>query len=407
MIFILTELYYPEETSTGYYLTHIAEALAKEQEITVITSLATSAFIPLPNYPQYEIKNQVVIWRCGGTSFERNHLLGRLINGLTRSCLIFLKGLKLCRRNDRVIVVTNPPLLPFIGLLLKWIKGIKLVTLVHDLYPEVLIATNLWKSNSLKVKISQPLNGLLYQQSARIITLGRDMTQRIYGYLNYQDKERVTMIPHWADLDLICPHSKNENLLLKQLNLTDKFIILYSGNIGRTHDIESIVEVAEKLQTYPNYHFIIAGTGYKKQWLSQRIQTHQLTNITLLDPVPRQDLNTLLNACDVAIISFIPNMEGVSVPSRIYNHIAAGKPLITLADASSEMARLITEYQIGWVVNPTDTKELLKVVKLARKSPDCCALMGERGVKVAQTHFTFKQTIDAYQALLSELQDND
>ncbi|MGK7931002.1 MAG: glycosyltransferase family 4 protein [Microcystaceae cyanobacterium] len=407
MIFILTELYYPEQTSTGYYLTHIAEALAQKREIVVITSLATSAFVPLANYPECETKNKVKILRCGGTSFDKNNLLGRIINGLTRSFLIWLKALKLCKKNDTLIVVTNPPLLPFIGLLLKWIKGIRLVTLIHDLYPEVLIATRLWKSNSLKVKVSQQFNRLLYQQSTQIITLGRDMSKRIYNYLNNKSTKQVTTISHWADLDDIYPYPKENNFFLKQLNLTDKFILLYSGNIGRTHDIESIVEVATHLKTYPNYHFIIAGTGYKKQWLSQTIQTAQLNNITLLDPFPREELNTLLNACDVAIISLIPNMEGVSVPSRIYNHIAAGKPLITLTDTSSEIAMLVTEHQIGWVVKPTDTKGLLKVIKLARKSPECCALMGRNAVKVAQTHFTLKQTIDAYQALLSKLENDE
>lgn len=403
MIFILTELYYPEETSTGFYLTKIAEALAEKEETTVITALATSAFIPVPNYPNYEVKNKVNIWRCGGTKFAKDWFLGRVINGLSRSFLILLKGLRLCQKNDVIMVVTNPPLLPFIGLLLKRLKGVKLVVLIHDLYPDVLVATGVFKTDVFFVKLAHLLNHFLYQNADRIITLGRDMSQRIYSYLQEGNKNKIKMIPHWSELELISPQSKFENVLLKELNLIDKFIILYSGNMGRTHNLEMIIDAAKQLKVNPIYHFIIAGMGYKKQWVSQEINYHNLTNITLLDPVSRKDLNTLLNACDVGIIALISGMIGVSVPSRTYNHLASGKPIIIIAESESEVAQLITENQVGWVIQPNNTRKLLKIIELAHQQPDLCASMGKNGANLAKNAYSFSQILEAYQSLFNEI----
>ncbi len=403
MVFILTELYYPEDTSTGYYLTKITEFLSQNQTVKVVTAPATIDFIPMPNYPSYEQRNSVKIWRCWGTKFNKNYFWGRAINELSRSFFIFLKACQLCQKDDLVIVITNPPVLPFFALLLKRLKKIKLVVLIHDLYPEVLVATDLLTPHSPITKLGQRMNQLLFKNATQIITIGRDMAQRIYHYLEYQHKEKIAIIPHWADLDLISPQFKESNLLLESLKLSDKFIILYSGNMGRTHPLEDIIDVAKKLNNDPSIHFIIAGKGHKRSFVEQQILHHQLTNVTLLNPYPRSQLNILLNACDIAIVGLIRGMTGVSVPSRIYNHLASGKPILAIAESSTEIAQIIREDSVGWVVSPANITELLYRIKWVEAHPKKCLQKGYQAVKIAQEKYSFATVIDNYQKLLSQL----
>jgi hypothetical protein len=190
-IIILTELYFPEQTSTGYLLTKTAEGLAKEYKVKVITGPATNFFLAEKSPPQETINNVDVI-RCAGTTFNKDYFLGRILNILTRTIAIFLKCLILCQREDCLLVVTNPPLLPLVALLIKWLKNCLYVLLVHDVYPEALIATQLVSSSSWLVKLLNIVNKIVYENSIKIISLGRDMNQLIASKLSEKNRKNCS-----------------------------------------------------------------------------------------------------------------------------------------------------------------------------------------------------------------------
>ena len=241
--------------------------------------------------------------------------------------------------------MTNPPLLPFIALLLKYLKGCKLVLLIHDVYPEVLVAAGLCKPSSFIVKIGQAINRFLYDSASRIITLGRDMTALAEAKLS-KDTDKIICITNWADNEIVRPINKASNTLLEELGLSDKFVCLYAGNMGRTHGIEYLAETAKNTQLIqPEIHFLVIGSGSKKKWLEDYIRRENISNITIIPISVRLESEQIisLTACDVAIILFVPGMAGVSVPSRMYNHMAAGKPIIAMADECSEIAQVIKE----------------------------------------------------------------
>lgn len=399
-IFILSELYFPEETSTGYFLTKIAESLAEEYEVKVITGPATCNFI-YQNYPKQEVINKVEVFRCQGTVLDKNIFFQRLINMLTRSIAIFIKALFLCRHGDQLLVVTNPPIMPLITLFIKWIRKCDFILLIHDVYPEILVTAQVFHYSSLIVKIGQYINKNIYNSADKIITLGRDMTQLVATKL-VANKSQIMCIPNWADLELITPTEKNKNLLLEKLGLIDKFVILYAGNMGRTHNLEDISEAAKKLKINSKIKFIISGSGAKKIWLEKFVRNQQLENVIILSPCERSELNTLLNACDVAIISFVPGMAGVSVPSRMYNQMAAGKPIIAVADNFSELALVVREESIGWVVEPGDIEKLVTTIQFASEHPELCLEMGVISAAVAKNKYSFKQVSLAYKNFFME-----
>jgi glycosyltransferase involved in cell wall biosynthesis len=402
-IWVFSELYYPEQTSTGYILTRIAEGLAEEFDVSVITGPPTNFFKP-ENALNYEERNKVKIFRCQGTNFDKDILSGRIINLITRSAAIFWKGFFNCQKGETILVVTNPPLLPFVALVLKWLKGCNFVLLIHDVYPEILVATGLSKPSSLMVKFGQIINRLLYKQASKIITLGRDMTKLVKAKLD-GEYEKIYCIPNWADIESIHPTDRQNNTLLQNLGLTDKFVVLYAGNIGRTHGIEELAQTAEFLANKNNnkVYFIVIGFGAKKKWLTKYVENKRLETIKVFNFFPITEQNIVLNAGDVALISFVSNMAGVSVPSRMYNQMAAGKPIIAVADDWSELAEVIKEENIGWVVKPGDIEEVIKTIEFAAQHPELCAEMGARAANIAQTKYTFTQTNQAYQQLFREI----
>jgi colanic acid biosynthesis glycosyl transferase WcaI len=402
-IWVLTELYYPEHTSTAYFLTEIAQSLAKKYDVSVLTGNAM--------YEQQgktlrdrEVVEQVDILRCQGTSFNKNYLLGRLLNGCSRSLSIFWQSLWHCSSSDVILVVTNPPLLPVMALLLKWLKGCRFVLLVHDVYPEVLVASGLTQRHSLLYRTIYAVNSIVCRNSSHIITLGRDMSQLIQAKLPKHHHHPITCIPNWAEVESIHPIAKTSSALLQQLNLTDKFVVLYAGNMGRTHDLEILAEAAQTLAIESSQiHFLFIGAGAKKQWLEQYCQDHQLTNITVLPYLPHAEKNTAINSCDLSVISFLPGMAGVSVPSRMYNQMAAGKPLLAIADDWSELAQVIQEENIGWVTSSGNSEALVEILRQADRHREIGQVMGAKAAAITNQKYTLKQASQAYEAVFDQL----
>ena len=400
-LWILTELYYPEQTSTGYLLTKTAEGLAKQFKVKVITGPSTNFYIREPA-PSRETRNGVEIFRCWGTSLNKDVFYGRIINILTRTCSILARGLLQCRGKDIVLVVTHPPTLPFAALLIKWVKRTPFVLLIHDVYPEVLVASGFCSPRSAAVELARIATQFLYKSALAIVSIGRDMTELALTKLPPKDR-RINLIPNWAENEIVQPAPRQRNRILNELQLSDRFVILYAGNIGRTHGIEYLVEAAASLINDASIHFLVVGLGAKKHWLEQSITARELGNISLMRPVPRSELTVVLNAANVALISFVPGMAGVSVPSRMYNQMAAGKAIIAMADENSELAQVVREENIGWVLAPGDVQGLIKAIQEAIANPDKVIEMGIRAHQAATTKYTFKKSDAAYRALFKDL----
>jgi colanic acid biosynthesis glycosyl transferase WcaI len=405
-IWILTELYFPERTSTAYFLTQIAQGLVKDYEVQVISG-ASMYETQTASLPKLEIVNQVAIHRCEGTHFDKNWLPGRILNGLTRSIAIFLKALQKCRSTDVILVVTNPPLLPVMALLLKCLKGCDFVLLVHDVYPEVLTAIEFLSAQNPLYWMMQTVNSWVYRNARYIVTLGRDMTQLVQAKLPSAQpltSQNIVCIPNWAEIESIYPIDWSANSLLQRLNLTDKFVVLYAGNMGRTHDLQILLDAAKTLLTeQSSIHFLCIGSGASKSFLGTQVKAQALTNVTVLNYLPNSERNLVLNACDIGVISFLPGMAGISVPSRMYNQMAAGKPILAISDHWSELASVVEEEAIGWVVEPRNSERLLTVLRTALQQPEKCAAMGQRAAIAVHRKYTLAHAEAAYLALFNEL----
>jgi colanic acid biosynthesis glycosyl transferase WcaI len=213
--------------------------------------------------------------------------------------------------------------------------------------------------------------------------------------------ERVVAITNWADSEMVRPRPRAENAMLEELGLADLFVLQWAGNMGRTHALGEVVGAAERCRDR-RIHFLLVGEGAKKQWLEAEVARRALPNVTVLPRQPRDALEVLLNACDVALVTMVPNMVGVSVPSRMYNIFAAGKPLIAMVDPATEAARVIEEEGIGWVVPIGDVDRLVAVIEEARSSPAALTAMGRRARHAAETKYAFPSVLAQYARLVEE-----
>ena len=400
-LWVITEIYYPEEISTGYYLTKLAEGLSGSFKINVLCGY--------PTYeargrvlPAYEIHNGVQIERCRGTTFNKDVLILRLLNLITICVSLFLKAIMRVQRGDIVLVVTNPPLLPFIIEAVCRIKSAWCVLRIDDVYPEVLVATGIASSHNFGVRVLDYLTKRLYRRVDRITVVGRDMGRLAQQKLGHEPIN-ITVIPNWADVDLVVPSAKKDNRLLRELGLDEKFIVQCAGNMGRAQGIENMFIAIKLLKDDNNIHFIFIGSGAKRKWMQDTLRNEQLDNVTLLDQRPRSDQVNFLNGSDIAMISLLPGMTGVGVPSRMYNAMAAGKPIMAITEIDSELAQVVNEEQIGWVVPPEQPTILAEAIVNARLQPDRLLQMGLRARAVAVEKYAPEKIVESYASLLEEL----
>ena len=398
---IISELYYPEQNATGFFLTGIAEALADENG-------SVSVLCAQPSYNQRGIKapwveehHAVSIRRCRSTTCDPKKTWGRLLNFATTSLSIGWRALFSIKRGDKVLVVTNPPLLPFLIRMSCWLKGAKFILLVHDVYPDVFVPLGLMRQSHPLYRMISWVNGKLYVSSHAVIALGRDMARLVQE--KSRGKANVSVIPNWGDVDVIAPTPKAENALLQKLNLSDKFVVHYSGNHGRTHDLLSLIEAAELLKNELDIHFLFIGEGSGKAEAVERAETLGLKNITFCTFVDRSELNTSLNASDVSVVAFKEGMAGISVPSRLYNLMAAGKPILAVVDDDSEVADVIREAELGVTVPPESPQRLAEQILALKHDSKGRVRMAENSRNEAVAKYSYEAIKQQYRELFDSL----
>jgi glycosyltransferase involved in cell wall biosynthesis len=392
-MWIISEFYYPDENATGHLLTQIAEGMAKTEEVHVLCNRSARQNNDLGN--ENSIRNHVLIKRVNASAFNKDILFLRLINIISLSVRIFLRLFQKLHRDDKVLVVTNPPALPFATALACCLKRAEYSVLMFDLYPEVLVATKILSKNNPITIILHWMTNIQFRYSQHIIVLGRDMSHLLYR--KYRGTHgRIIVIHNWGNIDVITPKNIGQNAIMKELSINGKFVVQYAGNIGRTHNVELLLECAELLKDKTDICFLFIGDGAKKKWLTESAKKRNLKNIVIKTFYSRERQSDVHNACDIAIVSFIPGMAGISVPSRMYNIMAAGKPILAITDPDSELAMVVQEENIGWVVTSYRARDIVDIILTAQRHDAILLEMGMRARKAAEEKYSFDKIIPLY-----------
>jgi glycosyltransferase involved in cell wall biosynthesis len=355
-IWIISEYYYPVVTSTGYYITEIAEFLAKKNKnINVICTSSKYYDEDDSKFVSEEFLNGVKIYRIKSSNLNKNNFLLRTIKLFSSSIFLFFKILHLVNKRDQVLIVTNPVFLILLMPILKLLKGFEYKILVHDIFPENLSAIGKLGANSFLYKILKFLFDFSYSSAELCIAIGRDMKEVLVKKIG--DSSKICIIPNWSDIDDVKPFPKESTKIINKFKLQDKFVFQFAGNLGFAQGLENIIE-AIKLVNNDNLHFLFIGSGALENQIEQYANQEYVTNVTKIGFQKRSDQIDFLNACDVAIVTLSDGMYGLGVPSKSYNIMAADKPILIIADPNSEISICVNEYNIGWVVKPNDPYDL-------------------------------------------------
>lgn len=398
-IWIVSEIYYPVKTSTGYYMTEIAEYLAyRGLEVHVICTNSIYSEGEEGSTIKEELHNGVNIHRVFIPRMNKNNFLLRTLRLLMCSFRLFSKTLSSVTLGDKVFVVTNPAFLILLMPYIAWRKKIEYTVLVHDIFPENLIAIKKFSSSSLVYKYLKCLFDKAYSNAYQCISIGRDMSKILRTKI--RSNCHIRLIPTWAEDKSVYPKDKIETLLYKSLLLNNKFVFQFAGNLGHAQGIDNLLKAIEMIDN-ENIHFLFIGDGAKSNDIFSFIHNRQPKNVSLVGFLDRSQQNDFLNSCDVGIVTLNDGMYGLGVPSKSYNIMAAGKPILYVGDENSEIALCIKEYTLGWVVNSNDPYTLKNMIDYIYANRDNLYSIQNNARTVAETVFAKKIILERYYSLFA------
>lgn len=265
-------------------------------------------------------------------------------------------------RHTLLFIVSQPPFLPFLGYLSNVFRGQKYIIWVDDIFPDLIVRHNRLPENHVIIRWWKKFNNLIFSRAEIVYTLGPYMADLLKQYFQHPrcKVSECVLIPTWVDCDFIRPIDKKDNHFAKQYNQIDKITVLYSGNLGLSHDIETIIAAARQLQNRDDIHFMIIGHGAK--WNKIKKEAAELRNLTLLPFQPEEIMPYSIAAGDITVVSLDKNFEGISMPSKTYYMMAAGTALISLSKAPNDLQEVIEENKCGVNVEPGNVAGLVKVV---------------------------------------------
>jgi len=353
-----------------------------------------------------EVIRGVCIHRIWNISFPCSSLLRRLLNYIIfyLSCsynLIFL-----VKRNDIVVVTTDPPLISVVVDLIVRVKRAILINWLLDIYPEVAQRLGFRLIQGWRLKLFRSICNISWKKAVYNMVLGERMAQFVYSV--GIENEKVRVFPNWEDGDLIKPTPvKEKNNFREQWGLQNKFVIGYFGNMGRAHEFETILDTAAHLRSCKeteNIIFLFVGDGYYRRHIEKMIQLRELENVILKSYQAEEKLSESFAAANIHIISTRPNLEGLLVPLKLYGAMAAGRPIIFVGDHEGEIAKIARKYHCGSTVNVGKVQDLKETILSYYSCPEMCEQLGRNARVAFETYFNKSIAIKRWHGLLETIE---
>jgi len=354
--------------ATGYLTIDVINSFTADfDEIALITGSIRVQDIPLDK----KIKVNLI------TRYNRGNAIKKSFSWLIGTIQIYFLLVTRYRKYDK-FYFTIPPT----AYLLAHRFRVPFVIYAYDLYPEALKSFGIDR-NSLIYRWWAGRNRKVFTKAVRIFTLSEKMKSQI---LEYSDRDNVTVIPNWTAFTGMQRIRKSENRLIASYNLQDKFIVQYSGNIGQTHKVETLIFLAEKLRVYDKILFLIIGRGERLKTITSMIEEKKLMNCLVLPFRNDEDLFDSLCAADLAVVTLDDKTPDVSVPSKTYNILAAGLPIMSIAAEQSEISLMIEAHQIGKNFNKNDLSGMSNFILELSDSPERRDLFAARSMIASQSY---------------------
>ncbi len=317
----------------------------------------------------------------------------------------FLQAAVTVFRSDRrhvLFIVSNPPFLPLVGWLAAVVRQQRYCVLVYDLYPGVLVQLGRISPRSPIALLWRLFNRLVWNRAHFVFTIGDYMAESIRREGAGLDYLNVRVISNWADVAFVKPLPQSRNAFRQGLGWADRTIVLYSGNLGNTHNLDGLLRAAVKLRTRADLGFLIIGAGARWDAVRREIETRQLTNVRLLPLQPEALLPQTLPTGDIAVVAMENAIAGYMVPSKTYYALAAGSALLALVPKRCEIADLVARGECGVRVDGDDADGIVRALEHWLAHPEKLAACRQRARALAERDYSRRNSHD-YVVAMREL----
>lgn len=369
MLFI-NQFFWPDSSATSQQLTDLVNALAaRGEEIEVLCGesggYAEAAGSAAPRAKVHRVK---------AMPFTRGKL-GRVFSYLSFYATAFARGLTL-RRPDVVVSMTTPPLISLLGTCIQTLRGSRHFIWEQDVYPDIAVDLKHIRKGSLLHRVTGALADLSRKRADGIIALGECMRDRLVS--RGVAPEKIHVAEHWANSASIAPMDRPGD--------AKELVLLYSGNLGLAHDLDTVLGVLLALAGDARFRFLFVGTGGRRKALLEFCEANAVKSVEMRPFVDRDKLSEGLAAGDIGLVTQQESACGSVVPSKVYGILAAGRPLLFIGPASATPARIIRRHDCGWHFECGDVKG---VTQLLRQLAENRQMVTQAGVHARQALLDF------------------
>ncbi|HEY6169992.1 MAG TPA: glycosyltransferase family 4 protein [Verrucomicrobiae bacterium] len=393
-VLFINRVYPPGQGATGELLAELAEALAQQGwRVTVIAGRPSGVAA------RSEVRNGVTLAWVGGVPFTRRSHWRRALSYLSLYPAMWWRALRL-PRHSATVLLTDPPMQFVFGPLLRLCKDGRVVHWAQDIYPEVAEELGVLKRRGALAGLLRAASNWALRRCDRVIALGSCMKQR---FLNRAiAAAKIEVIPNWANTDEIKPIGSSQSRLRVECGLSEKFVVMYSGNFGLAHTFDALLDAAALLRERATHvAFLLVGDGPRLAWLKEQTASRKLDNVRLLPPRPRAQLADSLGAADVHLISMREGLSGLVVPSKIYAVFAAGRAAIFLGPQDSEAAQLILRHRCGSVLPAASGEALAECVLKWSANREELRIAGERAAHATMAGLGLSAAVCEFERVLA------
>ena len=401
-VIFVNRYFFPDHSATSQILSDLTFHLAAiGHEVHVITSRQRydDSWVALPGS---EDINGVQVYRVASTRFGRGALSGRALDYLSFYRSVRCRLRKIARAGDIVVAKTDPPLLSVALASVARHRRARLVNWLQDIYPETASILGVPLLRGPAASALATLRNRRLREADATVVVGELMARRIkqLGAV----PARVHVIANWCDDETIRPAAGIDNPLREAWHLSGKFVVGYSGNLGRAHDFETVLSAAERLRNDSRIVFLMIGGGKHFEDLAKGVKARGLDDSFRFHPYQaRAMLPHSLGVADAHWLSLHPALEGLIVPSKFYAVAAAGKPMLMIGDSEGEIGHLIRDHRCGTIIRPGDAATLADTLQRWSGAPGAIYEMGARARQMLDAQFTRRRALDQWSRLLGEL----
>jgi glycosyltransferase involved in cell wall biosynthesis len=415
-LIFLNRFFHPDLSATSQLLSDLTFALAERGYATAVITSRQLYQAPAELLRPREISRGVAIYRVWTSRFGRARLPARVIDYATYYLSAGWRLYRLVGSGDVVIAKTDPPMLSVIAAPICWLRGARLVNWLQDIFPETaeVLGTG-GRAAGVLYRVMRWLRTKSLKAARMNVALGERMVARV-GALGIS-RERLSAIPNWTDNSNIKSIDSAGNKLRAEWGLNGRFVVGYSGNLGRAHDIDTLLEamgIIENAAAEPRTDSKLSQSGAPITWLfigsgaqfailEAEVARRRIRRVVFKPYLPQARLAEGLSASDLHLVSLRPKLEGLMVPSKFYGIAAAGRPTVFIGDKDGEIARTLARHECGFTVATGDGAGLARTILTLAAQPDLCRSLGERARMAAEAEFDRSIAIARWIELLTEV----